>query len=63
MIPKGLAAAVLAGLPIQYGMVEGPDIQAITYHVVLASIITTSVLIPLIERTSLGRLYRKFFER
>ncbi len=59
MIPKGLAAAVLAGLPAQYGMVEGPDIQAITYNVVLISIVMTSVLIPLIERTRLGTFYKR----
>ncbi len=61
MLPKGLAAAVLAGLPTQYGMVEGPDIQAITYHVVLYSIILTSVFIPLVERTKLGRFYDKVY--
>ncbi len=61
MIPKGLAAAVLAGLPSQYGMVEGADIQAITYHVVLSSIVITSVLIPLIESTKLGTLSARFF--
>jgi NhaP-type Na+/H+ or K+/H+ antiporter len=60
MIPKGLAAAVLAGLPTQHGMIEGPDIQAITYNLVLISIVTTSVLIPLIERTSVGAPMRKF---
>lgn len=54
MLPKGLAAAVLAGLPAQYGMIEGPDIQSITYHVVLDSIVLTSILIPLIERTGIG---------
>lgn len=59
MLPKGLAAAVLAGLPAQYGMIEGPDIQAITYHVVLASIILTSILIPLVERTRVGHFYSK----
>ncbi len=63
MLPKGLAAAVLAGLPAQYGMVEGSNIQAITYHVVLYSIIITSVLIPLVERTKFGtrldRIYGK----
>ncbi len=63
MLPKGLAAAVLAGLPSQYGMVEGADIQAITFHVVLYSIIATSVLIPLVERTPLGRLMDGFFSR
>ncbi len=57
MIPKGLAAAVLAGLPAQYGMIEGPDIQAITYNLVLISIVLTSVLIPLVEHTPIGRCY------
>lgn len=63
MLPKGLAAAVLAGLPSQYGMVEGGDIQAITFHVVLYSIITTSVLIPLVEKTPVGTYMDKFFGR
>lgn len=54
MLPKGLAAAVLAGLPSQYGMAEGADIQAITFHIVLYSIIITSTLIPLVERTRFG---------
>lgn len=63
MLPKGLAAAVLAGLPGQYGMVEGADIQAITYHVVLYSILLTSVLIPLVERTALGSRLDNIFSR
>lgn len=57
MLPKGLAAAVLAGLPSQYGMIEGTDLQAITYNIVLISIILTSVLIPLIEKTRLGEYF------
>lgn len=61
MIPKGLAAAVLAGLPAQYGMVEGPDIQAVVFHIVLISIILTSVLVTLIEKTGLRGAYEKFF--
>lgn len=61
MVPKGLAAAVLAGLPMQYGMAEGSDIQAITYYVVLISIITTSLFIPIIEKTPLGKVALAFF--
>lgn len=61
MLPKGLAAAVLAGLPIQYEMAEGQDIQAITYYVVLLSILTTSVLIPIVERTKVGKFYDRMF--
>lgn len=63
MLPKGLAAAVLAGLPSQYGMVEGADIQSITYHVVLYSILLTSVLIPLVERTRLGQRLDSLYSR
>lgn len=60
MVPKGLAAAVLATLPAQHGIgYEGDDIQAITYNIVLISIIVTSALIPLIERTPIGQLYNR----
>lgn len=61
MVPKGLAAAVLAGLPSQYGMIEGNDIQAFTYNVILFSIILTSVLIPIINRTKVGSAMKLFF--
>ncbi len=61
MLPKGLAAAVLAGLPGQYGMAEGASIQAITYHVVLYSIIITSILIPLVERTCMGSFLDRLY--
>ena len=47
MAPKGLAAAVLAGLPSQYGMPGGDIIQSIAYAVVLFSIISTASLITL----------------
>ena len=38
MVPKGLAAAVLAGLPLQYGVTGGEVIRDTTYMVVLVSI-------------------------
>lgn len=63
MLPKGLAAAVLAGLPAQYGMAEGADIQAITFHIVLYSIIITSTLIPLVERTAVGTFLDGLFAK
>ena len=63
MLPKGLAAAVLAGLPIQYEMAEGQDIQAITYYVVLLSIVVTSVLIPIVEKTKVGKTYDRLFSK
>lgn len=44
MVPKGLAAAVLASLPAQYGMPGGELIQNISYSAVLISIVFNSVL-------------------
>lgn len=61
MVPKGLAAAVLAGLPLQYGIEQGEQIRAITYYVVLISILATSVLIPLIKNTFVGKVYQVIF--
>jgi NhaP-type Na+/H+ or K+/H+ antiporter len=45
MVPKGLAAAVLASMPQQYGVPGGEKIQAIAYAVVLLSIALTALLI------------------
>jgi len=47
MIPKGLAAAVLAGIPLQKGIAGGQIIQDLTYSIILISILITSVMIPL----------------
>ena len=49
MGPKGLAAAVLAGVPAQLGLAQGELIQQFTYMVVLASVALTSTLVPLLE--------------
>ena len=45
MAPKGLAAAVLASLPLQYGVAEGALIRDTAYMVVLVSIALCAVLI------------------
>ncbi|MBQ9471501.1 MAG: cation:proton antiporter, partial [Bacteroidales bacterium] len=50
MVPKGLAAAVLASIPAQMGVPGGETIRSVTYAVVLFSIIFTSVLAPLVTR-------------
>ncbi|HPF93513.1 MAG TPA: cation:proton antiporter [Tenuifilaceae bacterium] len=64
MVPKGLAAAVLASLPLQQGIEGGEFIRDITYAVILMSIIFTSVLIPLVERSATVRgLYSVFLRR
>jgi sodium/hydrogen exchanger len=49
MVPKGLAAAVLAGVPLQVGMQQGDMIRDLTYAVVLISIVLTSILMPIIK--------------
>ena len=61
MAPKGLAAAVLAGIPLQQGVQGGDLIQNSTYAVVLFSIVFTSILIFLQDKTPLGAGYRWIF--
>lgn len=61
LIPKGLAAAVLAGLPKQYGLPEGDDIQLFVYSAVLFSILLTAVMVPLAERAPLKGVFEKVF--
>lgn len=61
MAPKGLAPAVLASLPIQQGVAGGEIIQSLTYAVILFSIVATSTLVVLLERTGLRDIYRKGF--
>jgi cell volume regulation protein A len=57
MVPKGLAAVVLASLPLQQGVVGGEIIKNVTYGVVLFSIVLTSFLSFLLEKTPLPDLY------
>lgn len=45
LAPKGLAAAVLAALPLQYGVTGGEVIRDTTYMVVLVSITLTAILV------------------
>ena len=52
IVPKGLAAAVLATIPMQQGIVGGELIKDIVFSVILFSIVFTSVLIPLIEKST-----------
>ncbi len=59
MVPKGLAAVVLASLPIQQGVVGGDIIKSITYGIIVFSIIFTSILVLLLEKTPLPNLYAR----
>ncbi len=57
MSPKGLAAVVLASIPREQNLPDGEMLRDITYSVVFLSIVFTSVLTFLLERTSLAKLY------
>ncbi len=64
MVPKGLAAAVLASIPFQMGIESGEMIRDITYSVVLLSITITSILVYLVEKVGwvaglYGYIHRK----
>jgi NhaP-type Na+/H+ or K+/H+ antiporter len=61
MEPKGLAAAVLASLPLQAGIAAGQTIQDVTYIIIFYSILVCSILIFLMERTRFGQIYPKLF--
>jgi cell volume regulation protein A len=58
MIPKGLAAAVLAAIPAQEGVAGGILIRDVTYMVILISIVVTSIIIPLLEKPKIAELYQ-----
>lgn len=61
MSPKGLAAVVLASMPLEQNIAHGSDLQNVTYCIVFFSIVLTSVLSFLIERTRLAKVYALFF--
>jgi NhaP-type Na+/H+ or K+/H+ antiporter len=57
MVPKGLAAAVLASLPIQAGLASGAIIQETVYAIVLFSIAAATCMTFLLERGRINKLY------
>ncbi|MGC2167147.1 MAG: cation:proton antiporter [Gallionella sp.] len=57
MGPKGLASAVLATLPLKYGVDSGELIRDVAYMVVLLSISLTAVLVMLYPRNFAQRIY------
>jgi cell volume regulation protein A len=63
MVPKGLAAAVLASIPVQGGVPEGLLIQDLAYSVILFSILLNALLVFFMERTPLPTVYRTLFRR
>ncbi|MDZ4201347.1 MAG: cation:proton antiporter [Gallionella sp.] len=59
MAPKGLAAAVLAALPLQYGVEGGEVIRDTTYMVVLISISFTALLVIAFPLSGMQKLYAR----
>jgi potassium/hydrogen antiporter len=57
MIPKGLAAAVLASIPVQKGLEYGAEVQAVTFAGVFISILLTAVMIPLLRNRGVASFY------
>ena len=62
MVPKGLAAAVLASVPLRMGLPGGETVQSFAYMVVLFSILTTALLVPVLRRPAVASLCRSFFK-
>jgi cell volume regulation protein A len=63
MSPKGLAAVVLASIPLERQLPGGETVQSVTYSVVFLSIVFTSVLSFLVERTAVAKVYALVFRR
>jgi cell volume regulation protein A len=61
LAPKGLAAAVLASIPLQRGLIGGEAIQNVVYAIILFTIVLTALLVFLQDRTPVGRLYLALF--
>jgi cell volume regulation protein A len=61
MSPKGLAAVVLASIPLEQNIPHGIAVQSVTYGIVFLSIVLTSIFSFLIERTPVARFYALLF--
>lgn len=61
MVPRGLAAAALASLPLNYGLPNGQWMQSVSYGVILFSIMLSSLFAFLVDKTPLGHVYQWVF--
>jgi NhaP-type Na+/H+ or K+/H+ antiporter len=61
LVPKGLAAAVLADIPRQAGVAEGGTIQAVVFGTILLSIILASILVFTVDRPFVAHAYARIF--
>lgn len=63
MAPKGLAAAVLAALPLQYGVAGSEAIRDTTYMVVLISITLTALLVMAYPSRHVRHVYSRILNK
>lgn len=63
MNPKGLAAAVVASVPLQMGLERGLEVKLTAFAVVLFSILGASILVFLVERGWFKPLARLLYAR
>lgn len=61
MAPKGLAAAVLAAIPIQHDIAGGEIIRDTTYMVILFSIVLCALLVAAYPNRYVRKLYERLF--
>lgn len=59
MLPKGLAAVVLASIPLQQGIAGGDTIKNITYGIIVFSIIFTSIMVLILEKSGLPKPFAR----
>jgi NhaP-type Na+/H+ or K+/H+ antiporter len=50
MIPKGLATAVLASLPIQYGVANFDYLQPVVFTIIIISIFSSTIIVYILEK-------------
>jgi cell volume regulation protein A len=61
MAPRGLTAVVLASIAFQQGILGGELIKLLTYGIVLFSVVLTSILVLLIDKTKLSEGFKFLF--
>ncbi len=61
ILPKGLAAAAIASLPIFNQIPDGEMIQGVVYAVILFSTVLSALLVFILNETKLIEVYKLFF--
>jgi cell volume regulation protein A len=61
MAPRGLTAIVLAAIVFQQGIIGGELIKTLTYGIVLFSVVLTSILVLLTDKTRLSECFGYLF--